>query len=97
MYRSPYFTIPYERLAATFRTARYLRHPDVFAMLEEDKEPNVFKEMQDELDRRNAEEGRRLEESDKRAAEERRQREESDKCAVEYCRQLEELKRQISC
>lgn len=95
--RSPYFTIPYESFAATFRTARYLRHPDVFAMRDEDKAPNAFQDMQDILDRRSAEAGRRLEESDKRTAEycrqlaeERRRRKESDQRAAEYRRQVEE-------
>ena len=80
--RRPYFAIPYESFAAIFRTARHIKHPDVFAMREEDQAPNAFQDMQDLLDRQGAEEGRRLEESDRRAA--------------DYYRQLEALKRQMS-
>ncbi|KAK3364055.1 hypothetical protein B0T25DRAFT_418392, partial [Lasiosphaeria hispida] len=66
--RSPYFTVSYQRLAAVFRTARHVRHPDVFAMAEEDLETNLFKEMQQEHERRIAEE---RSEAERRIAEER--------------------------
>ncbi|KAK3364371.1 hypothetical protein B0T25DRAFT_443701, partial [Lasiosphaeria hispida] len=66
--RSPYFTVSYQRLAAVFRTARHVRHPDVFAMAEEDLETNLFEEMQQEHERRIAEE---RSEAERRIAEER--------------------------
>ncbi|KAK0731948.1 hypothetical protein B0H67DRAFT_475944, partial [Lasiosphaeris hirsuta] len=66
--RSSFSTISYQELAAVFRTARHVQHPDVFAMAEEDMETNFFREMQQEYERRIAEE---RSETERRIAEER--------------------------